>query len=246
MEEKTAAEAARSSLATLQENFEKHFGLDIKEQWAEEDNNRLQLTPTANERWEHKRNIEREVNREKEDLLEEADFKAFFTGSRSRRECKGCRRDGSLGPKGDAEKRMRERLDGKRKKSHVSLNYEGMQRNWQALVNEAESWEEGKNKLVCTGKKIWGTQTIRSHFSCWKWRTNNPGCLGRRWIRHKSFRRWERTADRRTPLLPLQVKEQIRDSLPKPDSVLKTARKKERNVWQSHSQQANWHCSTRF
>ena len=144
MKEKTAAEAARSSLATLQENFEKHFGLDSQEQWAKEDNNRLQLTPTANERREHKRNIEREVNREKEDLLEEADFKAFFTGSRSRREYERCRKDGSLGPKADAEKRMRERLDGKRKKNHVSLNYEGMQRNWQALVNEAESWEEGK------------------------------------------------------------------------------------------------------
>ena len=51
---------------------------------------------------------------------------------------------GSLGPKADAEKRMRKRLDGKRKKSHVSLNYEGMQWNWQALVKEAESWEEGK------------------------------------------------------------------------------------------------------
>ena len=138
MKEKTAAETARSSLATLQENFEKHFGLDIQEQWAKEDNNRLQLTPTANERREHKRNIEREVNIEKEDLLEEADFKACFTGSRSRREYERCRKDGSLGPKADAEKRMRERLDGKQKKSHVSLNYEGMQRNWQALVNEAE------------------------------------------------------------------------------------------------------------
>ena len=58
MKEKTVAEAARLSLATLQENFEKHFGLDIQEQWAKEDNNRLQLTPTANERREHKRNIE--------------------------------------------------------------------------------------------------------------------------------------------------------------------------------------------
>ena len=42
----------------------------------------------------------------------------------------------------------------------------------------------------------------------------------------KSFRRWERTADRRIPLPPLQVKEQIRDSFPKPDSILKTARKR--------------------
>ena len=50
MTEKTAAEAARSSLATLHENFVKHFGLDIQEQWAKEDNNRLQLTPTENER----------------------------------------------------------------------------------------------------------------------------------------------------------------------------------------------------
>ena len=41
MKEKTVAEAARSSLATLQENFEKQIGLDIQEQWAKEDNNRL-------------------------------------------------------------------------------------------------------------------------------------------------------------------------------------------------------------
>ena len=60
MKARAAAETTWSSLAALQKPWRDQFETDIQEHCAKETDNRLQLTPTANERREFRRKTERD------------------------------------------------------------------------------------------------------------------------------------------------------------------------------------------
>ena len=119
--------------------YRETFGQDITEQWLNQSCGGLQLTPTRAERLKARKEIEKEAKREIQAGLVDTDFEKLYGSACSKASYAKHRLNEGLETKQEAELRK------KKQRSHVSLDFNRMTWDWQSLVDDAKTWEDGRH-----------------------------------------------------------------------------------------------------
>ena len=133
------AKSILKDITNKMNEYKETFGQDITEQWLNQSGGGLQLTPTRAERLKARKEIEKDAKKEIQASLVDADFNKLYGSACSKTSYAKHRLDEGLEPKHEAEHRE------KKKRSHVSLDFDRMTWDWQRLVDDARTWEDGRH-----------------------------------------------------------------------------------------------------
>ena len=137
-------QVAHNCLEELQTSFHQNYGTNICQDWNKDPTTPLTLPPTRAEQVLKVRDGDRRLKRKAEEGYFSTDFNELYGDFTSKSAYERRRRNQALGSWEDAEERKKRRMDGERRKTAVTVNYEKYTWSWQALVEDAKTWAPGK------------------------------------------------------------------------------------------------------